>query len=44
MTESAEKEKINVEMERLKAINTQLQQDKETLENQLADVSVTSFF
>ncbi|KAG6465092.1 hypothetical protein O3G_MSEX014926, partial [Manduca sexta] len=33
--ESAEKEKINVELERLKVINTQLQQDKETLESQL---------
>ncbi|XP_026728714.1 rab GTPase-activating protein 1-like isoform X2 [Trichoplusia ni] len=33
--ESAEKEKINVEMERLKGINTQLQQDKELLEAQL---------
>ncbi|XP_050663821.1 rab GTPase-activating protein 1-like isoform X2 [Leptidea sinapis] len=34
--ESAEKEKINVELERLKVINTQLQQEKETLEKQLA--------
>ncbi|CAH2989838.1 unnamed protein product [Chilo suppressalis] len=33
--ESAEKEKINVELERLKMINTQLQQDKELLETQL---------
>ncbi|XP_064292034.1 rab GTPase-activating protein 1-like isoform X2 [Plodia interpunctella] len=33
--ESAEKEKINVELERLKGINAQLQQDKETLESQL---------
>ncbi|XP_059060324.1 rab GTPase-activating protein 1-like isoform X2 [Achroia grisella] len=35
--ESAEKEKINVELERLKGINTQLQQDKETLEAQLLE-------
>ncbi|XP_045528122.1 rab GTPase-activating protein 1-like isoform X2 [Pieris brassicae] len=34
--ESAEEEKINVELERLKAINAQLQQDKDTLEKQLA--------
>ncbi|XP_045785954.1 rab GTPase-activating protein 1-like isoform X1 [Maniola jurtina] len=34
--ESAEKEKINVELERLKGINSQLQQDKEMLEAQLA--------
>ncbi|CAG9783239.1 unnamed protein product [Diatraea saccharalis] len=33
--ESAEKEKINVEMERLKMIISQLQQDKEILETQL---------
>ncbi|KAL0850479.1 hypothetical protein ABMA28_012274 [Loxostege sticticalis] len=33
--ESAEKEKINVELERLKMINTQLQQDKDMLETQL---------
>ncbi|XP_012547924.2 rab GTPase-activating protein 1-like isoform X2 [Bombyx mori] len=33
--ESAEKEKINVEMERLKVINNQLQLEKETLETQL---------
>ncbi|XP_048482097.1 rab GTPase-activating protein 1-like [Plutella xylostella] len=35
--ESAEKEKINVELERLKGINTQLQQDKDILESQLAE-------
>ncbi|XP_038208621.1 rab GTPase-activating protein 1-like isoform X1 [Zerene cesonia] len=34
--ETAEKEKINVELERLKVINAQLQQEKETLEKQLA--------
>ncbi|XP_022123784.2 rab GTPase-activating protein 1-like isoform X2 [Pieris rapae] len=34
--ESAEEEKINVELERLKVINAQLQQDKDTLERQLA--------
>ncbi|XP_028169367.1 rab GTPase-activating protein 1 isoform X12 [Ostrinia furnacalis] len=33
--ETTEKEKINVELERLKMINTQLQQDKEGLETQL---------
>lgn len=33
--ESAEKEKINVEMERLKVINNQMQLEKETLETQL---------
>lgn len=36
--ESAEKEKVNVELERLKMINTQLQQDKDTLETQLNEV------
>ncbi|KAM3966598.1 GTPase activating protein and centrosome-associated [Aphomia sociella] len=35
--ESAEKEKINVELEKLKGINTQLQQDKDTLESQLTE-------
>ncbi|XP_052747498.1 rab GTPase-activating protein 1-like isoform X2 [Bicyclus anynana] len=34
--ETAENEKINVELERLKGINSQLQQDKELLESQLA--------
>ncbi|XP_045510650.1 rab GTPase-activating protein 1-like isoform X2 [Colias croceus] len=34
--ETAEKEKINVELERLKVINTQLQQEKDTLEKQLS--------
>ncbi|XP_047525640.1 rab GTPase-activating protein 1-like isoform X3 [Pieris napi] len=34
--ESAEEEKINAELERLKVINAQLQQDKDTLEKQLA--------
>ncbi|XP_026484545.1 rab GTPase-activating protein 1-like isoform X2 [Vanessa tameamea] len=33
--ESAEKEKINVELERLKVINTQLQQEKDVFESQL---------
>ncbi|XP_045456212.1 rab GTPase-activating protein 1-like [Melitaea cinxia] len=33
--ESAEKEKINVELERLKVINTQLQQERDTFESQL---------
>ncbi|XP_041974583.1 rab GTPase-activating protein 1-like isoform X2 [Aricia agestis] len=33
--ESAEKEKINVELEKLKNINTQLQQDKDVLEAEL---------
>ncbi|KAF9412280.1 hypothetical protein HW555_009171 [Spodoptera exigua] len=36
--ESAEKEKINVELERLKVINTQLLQEKELLEAQLTEV------
>ncbi|GBP27822.1 Rab GTPase-activating protein 1 [Eumeta japonica] len=35
--ESAEKEKINVELERLKVLNSQLLQDKEVLELQLAE-------
>lgn len=35
--ESAEKEKINDEIEKLKAINSQLQQEKEQLETQLTE-------
>ncbi|XP_073966112.1 GTPase activating protein and centrosome-associated isoform X3 [Choristoneura fumiferana] len=38
--ESAENEKINVELERLKGTNTQLQQDKEILEAQLEEARV----
>ncbi|XP_026764176.2 rab GTPase-activating protein 1-like isoform X2 [Galleria mellonella] len=38
--ESAEKEKINVELERLKGINTQLQQDKDALESQLTEARI----
>ena len=38
LAESAEKEKINVELERLKVINTQFQQEKELLEVQLKEV------
>ncbi|KAI5633463.1 rab-GTPase-TBC domain-containing protein [Phthorimaea operculella] len=37
MKETAEKEKINVELERLKQINLQLQQDKKLLEAQLKE-------
>lgn len=40
--ESAEKEKINVELERLKTINTQLQQEKELLEVQLTEARASS--
>ncbi|XP_022820305.1 rab GTPase-activating protein 1-like isoform X4 [Spodoptera litura] len=40
--ESAEKEKINVELERLKVINTQLLQEKELLEAQLTEARTTS--
>lgn len=39
VTESAEKEKINDEIEKLKAINSQLQQEKELLEVQLNEVT-----
>ncbi|CAH2100295.1 unnamed protein product [Euphydryas editha] len=35
--ESAEKEKINVELERLKVINTQLQQERDMFESQLKE-------
>ncbi|KAF9795409.1 hypothetical protein SFRURICE_004781 [Spodoptera frugiperda] len=40
--ESAEKEKINVELERLKVINTQLLQEKELLEAQLTEARTNS--
>ncbi|CAB3257281.1 unnamed protein product [Arctia plantaginis] len=40
--ESAEKEKINVELERLKVINNQLQQEKDALESQLAESRAAS--
>lgn len=40
--ESAEKEKINVELERLKGINTQLQQEKEILELQLTNARTSA--